>query len=126
MVEPFTAQAAWDELVNKDDRTSPEEYPDHCLISFEELQDFMSRSRDVSPDNVVRSSQESVAWVAFAANGNVRFWTSDPHRTQLEKERGLDLRAFTMAELIALVSRLPAPQSVDDVSSPVTTERADG
>src|SRR5687768_5014844 len=28
--EPFTPAEAWDNLVNKDDRTSPEEYPDHC------------------------------------------------------------------------------------------------
>lgn len=55
-----------------------------------------------------------VAWIAFADNGNVRFWTSDPHRSQREKERGLDLRAFTMAELIALISRIPtAPQGPD-------------
>lgn len=42
--EAFTPQDAWDELVNKDDRTSPEEYPDHCLISFEELQDYILRA----------------------------------------------------------------------------------
>lgn len=35
---------AWDELVNVDDRTSPEEYPDMCLITREELFDFMGRA----------------------------------------------------------------------------------
>jgi hypothetical protein len=39
--EPFTVQDAWDRLVHKDDRTSPEEYPEMCLITFDELQDFM-------------------------------------------------------------------------------------
>jgi hypothetical protein len=62
----------------------------------------------------VLTAQEPVAWIAFAENGNVRFWTSDPHRTQREKERGLDLRAFTMPELIALISRLPAPSSLPE------------
>lgn len=56
-----------------------------------------------------------VAWIAFADNGNVRFWTSEPQRAEAEKQRGLDLRAFTLAELIALVSRIPAaPQTVPD------------
>jgi hypothetical protein len=54
-----------------------------------------------------------VAWIAFADNGNVRFWTSEPQRAEAEKQRGLDLRAFTLAELIALVSRIPAvPQTL--------------
>lgn len=35
---------AWRELCNKDDRTSPEEYPEMCLITFDELKDFMARS----------------------------------------------------------------------------------
>jgi hypothetical protein len=34
-------ESAWDELVNKDDRTSPPEYPDMCLITREELAQFM-------------------------------------------------------------------------------------
>lgn len=42
--DAFTAQDAWDALVHKDDRTSPEEYPDMCLITFEELQDYIIRA----------------------------------------------------------------------------------
>lgn len=42
--EPFTAADAWNILVEKDDRTSPEEYPDHCLITADELRDFMERA----------------------------------------------------------------------------------
>jgi hypothetical protein len=44
IVEVFTHEDAWDELVNKDDRTSPEEYPDMCLITFEELRDYILRA----------------------------------------------------------------------------------
>jgi hypothetical protein len=42
--ETFTGVEAWDELVNVDDRTSPEEYPDMCLIKRDELIDFMKRA----------------------------------------------------------------------------------
>lgn len=33
----------WQELLDKDDRTSPEEYPTMALITFDELKDFVSR-----------------------------------------------------------------------------------
>lgn len=36
---------AWQELVEKDDRTSPSEYPDMALITREELAEFMDTSR---------------------------------------------------------------------------------
>jgi hypothetical protein len=49
----LSPQDAWGELVNKTDRTSPEEYPDHCLITFDELQDFMLRSRQSSPPKAI-------------------------------------------------------------------------
>jgi hypothetical protein len=31
------AREAWQDLLEKDDRTSPEDYPDMVLITFEEL-----------------------------------------------------------------------------------------
>jgi hypothetical protein len=37
-----SAEEAWQELLDKDDRTSPDEYPDMCLITFDELEDFMA------------------------------------------------------------------------------------
>lgn len=42
--EGLTGEQAWDELVNVDDRTSPEEYPDMCLITRDELVEFMRRA----------------------------------------------------------------------------------
>ncbi len=47
----FTGVEAWDVLVNVDDRTSPEEYPDMCLITRDELIDFMERATPASADN---------------------------------------------------------------------------
>jgi len=46
----------------------------------------------------------TAAWIDFADNGNIRFWTSDPARAANEKMLGRHLLAFTLAELIALVS----------------------
>lgn len=37
----FTPEQAWKDLVDKQDRTSPEEYPDMALISFAELSEYM-------------------------------------------------------------------------------------
>lgn len=48
-VEAFTPEDAWHDLVEKDDRNSPEEYPEMCLISFEELKDFMRRAKPTLP-----------------------------------------------------------------------------
>ena len=31
----------WVDLCEKGDRTSPEEYPDHCLITYDELAGYM-------------------------------------------------------------------------------------
>lgn len=42
----FTPDDAWHELIEKDDRNSPEEYPDMCLISADELRDFMHRAKE--------------------------------------------------------------------------------
>lgn len=42
--ESCDALEAWQELVEYDDRTSPEEHPNMALITFEELRMFMSRA----------------------------------------------------------------------------------
>lgn len=43
-VERLTPEEAWQDLVEKDDRTSPEEYPEMCLITRAELTDYMNRA----------------------------------------------------------------------------------
>ena len=44
--DPVTAEIlrSWVDLCEKGDRSSPEEYPDHCLITFDELADYMRRA----------------------------------------------------------------------------------
>lgn len=39
-IQPLLEQS-WQALLDKDDRTSPEEYPDMCLITREELSEFL-------------------------------------------------------------------------------------
>lgn len=50
------------------------------------------------------SRHEPAAWIDFADNGNIRFWTADPDRAKAEQERGRPLRMFTLAELVALAA----------------------
>lgn len=47
--QELTSDEAWEELCNADDRTSPAEYPDHALITRDELADFMARAA-LSPE----------------------------------------------------------------------------
>lgn len=72
-----------------------------------------------------RSKTVPVAWIAFADNGNIRLWTADERRAKDEKSRGLDIRAFTLAELIALVSRLGHAEAlVEDARAKAIEEAA--
>lgn len=41
----MTPEQAWQDLLEKDDRTSPEDCPDMCLITFEELRDYMRAAK---------------------------------------------------------------------------------
>lgn len=82
----LTPQDAWDELVHKDDRTSPGEYPDHCLITFEELRDFMSRSRCISAENVAPSLHGPVSW-RWRPRGATN-WIYDPTKEWRKEHEG--------------------------------------
>lgn len=37
----------WQNLCDKDDRNSPADYPDHCLITYDELAGYMRQMREV-------------------------------------------------------------------------------
>ncbi|WP_303713340.1 hypothetical protein [Brevundimonas naejangsanensis] len=43
--DQLTADEAWSDLLDKDDRTSPEDQPGMCLITAGELADYMARAR---------------------------------------------------------------------------------
>lgn len=57
---------AWTDLVDKDDRTSPEEHQDMALITAEELREFMGRVAALR----AAGSAEPVAWITKAALEN--------------------------------------------------------
>jgi len=46
-----TIDEAWQDLVEKDDRTSPEEYPDMALITHDELAGYMAHAALLSPSS---------------------------------------------------------------------------
>ena len=48
----------WQELLDKDDRTSPEDYPDMALITREELADFIARTAPPSREEGLREAAE--------------------------------------------------------------------
>lgn len=51
--------AAWQELIERDDRTSPEEYPEMALITRDELAEFMRRA--IPPhDALVKALREAI------------------------------------------------------------------
>ncbi len=52
-----TVDDLWQELCNYDDRTSPADYPDMCLISRDELADFVSRA--TPPASAIREALEA-------------------------------------------------------------------
>jgi hypothetical protein len=51
------------------------------------------------------AQSEPVAWIDFADNGNIRFWTGNAARAETEKYLGRHLRGFTLAELVALAAK---------------------
>lgn len=46
VVTPLEVEDMWNELLNKDDRTSPSEYPDHVLITHAEFVEYIRRSNN--------------------------------------------------------------------------------
>lgn len=50
--EHLTPKEAWRILVEMDDRTSPEEYPDHALITYDELERFMQAAIPPADTNI--------------------------------------------------------------------------
>lgn len=51
---PATAEALWQEMVEWDDRTSPEEYPEMAMLTFEEFADFLNRHRQATLEEAAK------------------------------------------------------------------------
>lgn len=43
-------EAIWQQILDKDDRTSPEEYPEMVMLTHDELKDYMKRATTLSVD----------------------------------------------------------------------------
>jgi hypothetical protein len=61
---PSLLKTEWQELVEKNDRTSPEEYPDMALITCDELAEIISRARAGGMDNAAKIAISMITWVS--------------------------------------------------------------
>jgi Lar family restriction alleviation protein len=59
------AQELWQELLDKDDRTSPKEYPEMVLITFDEFRDFLSAVAFERDNQIQGMAAEIAAQKAF-------------------------------------------------------------
>jgi hypothetical protein len=108
----YTFDQAWDELVNKDDRTSPEEYPEFCLISHDELRSYME-ARDVPPVSV---PQEGVREAAKAAAEAWRLPTDADGTGELVRPKDDCVYGYEQGYLAALTAT-PTPTSAPSVGA---------
>lgn len=70
--EALSPLDAWIDLINKDDRTSPEEYPNHALIRSDELAYYMNSAAPINfldEDNLTEIIDETLGpdWTARQA-----------------------------------------------------------
>lgn len=67
--ETLSPDEAWQQLLEVDDRTSPAEYPDHCLITRDELGYFMSCAKPSHPASLEAALTQALE--AELADGGV-------------------------------------------------------
>jgi hypothetical protein len=66
------AEEAWQALLDKDDRTSPAEYPDMCLITKDELEGFLLSSHDAL-EEASKRYREALTEIAGPANADLDY-----------------------------------------------------
>lgn len=72
---------AWDSLLNKDDRNSPADYPEMCLITREELGEYMADAAFVEPPTKMTDQVLIDAWKkhggAISDDGRAGAWEAE-------------------------------------------------
>lgn len=115
----LTPEAAWQELVEKDDRTSPENNPGLALISAEELYDFILRAAPGETDRL----REAIVGIKTVVDH------ARKHRGNIGKE-GMFLDAVGLRAKAALRGEarnpVPAPATVVPVGDAVRISGEDG
>jgi hypothetical protein len=88
------AAEAWQELVEYDDRTSPEEYPDMALITRDELNAFMQRAIDLGRAQALEEAAKvDAGWLVEEEFGDIIHWIALSQdkwplfKTRLRRER---------------------------------------
>lgn len=86
--------AAWLELGERDDRTSPEEYPEMCLITRDELAEFMRRAQ--ATGHPFGEHSEAYATAAALANLDRVDETGEPNSASLSEITGWGSRLLDL------------------------------
>lgn len=75
----------WQDLLDKDDRTSPEEYPDMALISFEEFEHAILATGLVPNEAAVRADWHTTGWDRARNSGRILLvWREAHQRTPID------------------------------------------
>lgn len=71
LAEVRTVESLWQEILEKDDRTSPAEYPEMALITFEEFRDALSAPKplECQSGNAVYAGPSSPTKLRIAREG---------------------------------------------------------
>lgn len=64
--DQLTAAEAWSDLLDKDDRTSPEDQPERCLITAGELADYMARAQPQAREDAQPVAYEIVRYETYS------------------------------------------------------------
>lgn len=115
--EALSVDEAWLNLIEKDDRTSPEEYPDMALITRQELAEYMASAS--------AGKVEPVAWIKSALDTLAAYETDygealpDDHELgRIDDSRGspsFRIRVGHIRQLASSVGKVEPVHSVDEI-----------
>lgn len=114
-----SVEAAWQELCERDDRTSPEEYPDMCLITQAELAEFMSRAATPSPSPASAPSPAGGVREALEQVILLRIKALETPPRSAKKDFAIEELGFILGRIAALSSpATPEPALAGGVRLP--------
>lgn len=90
MPSALSVEDAWNDLLDKDDRTSPAEYPDMCLITMQELAGYMTADAQEPAAGLKQMAEEmlrdtNAAMLAASSRARLHPLTGDPVKGQMAK-----------------------------------------
>lgn len=122
LIERLTPYEAWHILVNMDDRTSPEEYPDHALITLDELKRFMEAAQAQALTTLTETKKERDGWKrGYLMDGVCEIGAANPNvASYMDHWEGRALKAEARAEALqAENGKLKGLQEVLELFIPI-------